>query len=129
MPKYYLSEESIEDAIKHESMFNLLDTTEGDKIDFWILTEKPFDKSRFERKQEENVFGVKMKISAAEDTILAKLLWSKLSGGSEKQFTDALRVYEIQYLNLDLNYLEDWVNRLEIDQIWQHLKNNATPLK
>jgi hypothetical protein len=36
----------------------LLDTTEGDKVDFWILTTEPFDQSRFSRKQEEKVLGV-----------------------------------------------------------------------
>ncbi len=40
-------------------------------------------------------------------TILAKLRWAKLSGGSEKQFTDALRVFEVQAGELDLDYLED----------------------
>src|SRR5439155_8362441 len=114
---------------KHKSMFNLLDTTEGDNVDFWILTERPFDKSRFERKQEENVFNTKMKISRPEDTILAKLLWSKLSGGSEKQFTDALRVYEIQYGNLDLYYIEEWVNRLQVNELWQKLKTEANPVE
>ena len=46
LPDYYLDADSIKDAIEHRSMFNLLDTTEGDKIDFWILTDDPFDKSR-----------------------------------------------------------------------------------
>ena len=27
--------------------------------------------------------------------------WAELSGGSEKQFTDALRVYELRYGELD----------------------------
>jgi len=81
-------------------MFNLIDTTEGDKIDFWILTNDAFDKSRFKRKIEEDIFGFSMKVSSPEDTILAKLKWIKLSGGSQKQFTDALRVYEVQYHTL-----------------------------
>jgi len=34
-------------------------------------------------------------VSSPEDTILAKLRWANLSGGSEKQFIDALRVYEV----------------------------------
>ncbi len=48
-PDYYISESAIEDAIKNKSMFNLLDTTGGDKVDFWILTGDPFDQSRFAR--------------------------------------------------------------------------------
>jgi hypothetical protein len=128
-PRYYLSENSIREAIQHKSMFNLLDTNEGDKIDFWILTGDPFDKSRFERKYEENVFGYSMKVSTPEDTILAKLRWAKLSGGSEKQFTDALRVFEVQYGNLDLSYLETWANQVQVKELWEELKRNASPVE
>lgn len=95
-PRFYLSETAIEEALFHKSMFNLLDTTQGDKIDFWILTSDLFDQSRFSRKYKETIFEYEIIISAPEDTILMKLKWTKLSGGSEKQFTDALRVYEIQ---------------------------------
>jgi hypothetical protein len=126
-PQYYLDAGSITDAIQQKSMFNLLDTTEGDKIDFWILTNEPFDISRFERKYEERVFGIKMKISRPEDTILAKLRWAKLSGGSEKQFTDAVRVYEVQYANLDISYLQRWVNFLAITELWIRLLREAHP--
>ncbi len=127
-PDYYISESAIEEAIRHKSMFNLLDTTEGDKADFWILTNEPFDQSRFARKYEEKVLGFSMKISTPEDTILMKLRWSKLSGGSEKQFTDALRVYEVQFLNLDLNYMEAWSQTLQIKEFWERLKKEAQPI-
>jgi hypothetical protein len=40
--EYYLEEESIKEAIKNKDMFNLIDTQEGDKIDFWVLTDEPF---------------------------------------------------------------------------------------
>jgi len=127
-PRFYLSENSIREAIQHRTMFNLLDTTEGDKVDFWILTNDPFDQSRFERKYVEEVFGIKMKVSSPEDTILAKLRWAKLSGGSEKQITDALRVFEVQYGRLDLAYLETWVNKLEVKDEWEQLKKDANPI-
>ena len=42
-PKYYLSQTAIQDAVQRQRMFNLLDTVEGDKVDFWILTNSPFD--------------------------------------------------------------------------------------
>jgi len=127
-PGYYLSETAIKEAIHHRSMFNLLDTTEGDKVDFWMLTNEPFDQSRFARKYEEKMLGVPMKISSPEDTILMKLRWAKLSGGSEKQFTDALRVYEIQHANLDLNYMEAWSQTLQIIEFWERLKQEAQPI-
>jgi hypothetical protein len=128
-PRFYLSESGIKEAIQHQTMFNLLDTTEGDKIDFWILTGDSFDRSRFERKYIEEVFGLKMKVSSPEDTILAKLRWAKLSGGSEKQFTDALRVFEVQHGQLDMNYLERWAKGLQVDDLWTMLKLSANPLE
>lgn len=92
-PGFYLDEESIIDAIKRRGMFNLIDVHSGDKVDFWLLTDEPFDKSRFTRKYIEKVLGIEINVSSPEDTILMKLRWAKQSGGSEKQFTDALRVY------------------------------------
>ncbi len=128
LPQYYLSEESVRDAINRKSMFNLLDTTEGDKVDFWLLTNDAFDTSRFARKYEEDAFGFKMKVSAAEDTILSKLKWAKLSGGSEKQFKDALRVYELQYSLLDKDYLETWAHELNVQNLYERIKQEANPV-
>lgn len=61
-PDFYLDEDSIINAINEQKMFNLIDVREGDKVDFWILTDEPFDQSRFSRKYEENVFGIKMQV-------------------------------------------------------------------
>jgi hypothetical protein len=124
-PDYYLDAESIREAISRRSMFNLIAVAEGDKVDFWILTDQPFDQSRFVRKYEEDVMGMRLKVSTPEDTILAKLQWAVKSGGSEKQFTDALRVFEVQHGTLDLGYLNGWAVVLGIEEIWNHLQDEA----
>ncbi|GAF81055.1 unnamed protein product, partial [marine sediment metagenome] len=77
------------------------------------------------RKISEEFMGLKILISSSEDTILAKLRWAKLSGGSEKQFTDALRVYEVQYGKLDIDYLEQWVKKLNVESLWKRLADEA----
>jgi len=122
---FYLDEDSVLDAINRQSMFNLVDIDVGDKVDFWILTEEPFDQSRFSRKISEEFMGLKMQVSTPEDTILAKLRWAKLSGGSEKQFTDALRVYEVQYGKLNIDYLKHWVKKLDVESLWKRLVDEA----
>jgi len=127
-PDFYLSETGIQEALLHQSMFNLLDTREGDKVDFWILTNDPFDESRFSRRYAVKVFGLTMVVSTPEDTIMAKLRWAKLSGGSEKQYTDALRVFEVQAGTLDLSYLESWSVKLGVKELWQKLRDEAQPL-
>jgi hypothetical protein len=70
-----------------------------------------------------------MKISTPEDTILAKLRWANLSGGSEKQFMDAMRVYEVQHGKLDLDYLKNWVSQLQLNELWNRLKTEARPIE
>jgi hypothetical protein len=123
--EFYIEIESIQKAIKENDMFNLIDIKEGDKIDFWILTDDPFDISRFSRRYSEEFYGNKLILSKPEDTILAKLNWAKLCGGSEKQFTDALRIYEVQYDNLDINYIEYWIKELNLENYWGKIKESA----
>jgi len=124
-PRFYLNRDSIVEAIRAKDMFNLLEADSGDKVDFWILTDSEFDQSRFSRRYVEEFEGVKICVTSPEDTILAKLRWARLSGGSEKHFTDALRVYELQSSKLDMDYLNLWVNKLDILPLWQKLREQA----
>lgn len=124
-PDYHLDENSILNAINKHGMFNLIDIKEGNKVDFWILTDEPFDQLRFLRRYVEEVLEERMWFSSPEDTILAKLRWAKLSGGSKKQFIDALRVYEVQFDKLDIDYLEHWAKKLDIISLWKRLKGEA----
>jgi hypothetical protein len=124
-PDFYWDRNSVLDAINRRGMFNLIDSEGGGKVDFWILTNEPFDRSRFSRKYTEEFMEIKMNVSTPEDTILAKLRWAKLSGGIERHFTDALRVYEVQFGQLDTHYLEHWADKLLVEELWARLKVEA----
>jgi len=124
-PDFYLDEDSFLEAINNQNMVNLLDLKGGDKVDFWILTDEPFDHSRFSRRYAEELMGIEIQVSSPEDTILAKLRWAKLSGGSEKQFADALRVYEVQQGKLDIDYLGHWARALDIEPLLKRLLDEA----
>ncbi len=127
-PDYHLDENSILEAIKNKRVFNLIDVTSGDKVDFWMLTDEPFDTSRFKRRHSQEVMGFQLVVSSPEDTILMKLKWAKLSEGSEKQYTDALRVYEVQYGKLDMDYLAEWSRRLGVDALLKKIQQEAEAL-
>jgi hypothetical protein len=124
-PRYYLDEEAVAEAISTRRMVNLINTESGDKVDFWLLTEDPFDGSRFARRYYEQVLDMQMAVSSPEDTILMKLRWAHMSGGSEKQFIDAVRVYEVQYERLDQEYLRTWTSKLGIEQEMERLRTEA----
>ena len=72
-PDYYLDEAAVTEAIALKSQFNLLDVVAGDKVDFWPLTDDPFDQSRFARRYVEEFEGQRLHVSRPEDTIIMKL--------------------------------------------------------
>jgi hypothetical protein len=118
---YYFDESTIQEAIASQSMFNLIDSNSGDKIDFWFLTDSAFDNSRFTRKIPIVLFGETAWISTPEDTILAKMLWAKNSCGSEKQLTDFRRVFEVNASTLDHKYMTKWSTALGVTMYWDDL--------
>jgi hypothetical protein len=125
---FYISKQAVIEAVKQKQMFNVINTNSAEKVDFWVLSEEPFDRSRFERKMVEEFENLKLKISKPEDTILAKLRWAKLSGGSQKQYVDALRVYEVQYDRIDFDYMQKWAKILEVSDLWAKLQADAEPI-
>jgi hypothetical protein len=127
-PQFYVNPDSVREAVERRSMFNLIDTTSGNKVDFWLLTFDAFDASRFARRRRVPLFGTDVAVASPEDAILSKLRWAKLSGGSVKQLTDAIRIFELQHPNLDQTYLLKWVEALEVGVEWQQLLSQADPL-
>jgi hypothetical protein len=126
--RFYLSKSAMQEAIRAGRMFNVLETTTGEKIDFWVLTDTAFDQSRFARRQKIQLPGLSLDVSSPEDTILMKLWWGRRSGGSEKQFQDVLRVYELQGEVLDQEYLQKWASELGVVELWQRVLREAEPL-
>ncbi len=128
-PEFYLDEEAARAAIAERGMVNLIETREGGKVDFWLLTDDAFDQSRFTRRYVEEFEGARLAVSRPEDTILMKLKWATASGGSEKQFVDALRVYEVQHGRLDQSYLDAWAARLAVTALLSRLRAEAEPIE
>jgi hypothetical protein len=124
-PEVYLDEHAVSDATRRRTMFNLIDSSSGDKADFWLLTDDPFDRARFARRLRIEALGLGLSVSAPEDTILMKLRWSAQAGGSEKQLNDALRVYELQAGSLDEEYLDEWAVRLEVTAALAAIRGQA----
>ena len=122
---FYISAESIRDALDHHSMFNMIHFDSGIKVDFWMLRDDEFDKKRFERRQRHTYTGREIIFSSPEDIILKKLLWFKESE-IEKHREDALGILEIQ-LNLDLDYLKEWAKKLRVVMLLDALLKKKPP--
>jgi hypothetical protein len=123
-----LDEEAAAIAIADRAMFNVIETREGVKVDFRLLTDDAFDRSRFARRHAEEFEGTRLTVSRPEDTILTKLEWAA-SGGSDRQFVDALRVDEVQHGRLDEAFLDEWAARLSVTPLLARLRAEAEPIE
>ena len=124
-PGVYLDEHAVAEAVRHRSMFNLLDSSTGDKVDFWLLKDEAFDRERFARRLEVEAMGLSLKVSTPEDTILMKLRWAMQSGGSEKQVGDAVGVFAFQGDLLDQAYLDRWAEALGVTALLADVRSRV----
>ncbi len=124
--RYYISEETIQEAIAQGSPFNLIDSHTGLKADFWPLKSDSYHQTCFDRRKKCRIFGIDTYIATPEDLILTKLEWYRLSGGSEVQFKDALGIYEVQRKNLDLEYIYKWSEYLGVKDLMDKLVEKST---
>ncbi len=124
-PEFVVSQEAIEDAITRRGEFNAIHSEQVFKVDFWI-SGSAFDKEVFKRRhREELAAGLTAYVQSPEDTILSKLRWCKLSNFSERQFSDALGVYEVQEPTLDQAYLDKWARELQIEDLLARVRADA----
>lgn len=123
--EFYITRAAVEEAFHTRRTFNVQCFATGDKVDFWMLTNDEFDQSRFARRRPERIEGKMIPVSSPEDTILQKLRWAALCGGSEKQFLDARGVFEVQYGTLDMAYLDRWIEELGLHDLWHRLRAEA----
>jgi hypothetical protein len=115
---YYVDVDVARDALQRRAMFNVIDHATGWKIDFIIRRNRAFSREEFERRSPMSLLGVEVLMASAEDTILAKLEWSKASGGSERQRRDIAGIIATLGESLDRTYLEHWLHELDLQAEW-----------
>jgi hypothetical protein len=112
-PAYYLSRESIRDAVAHESVFNLIHHESVIKVDFIVRKQSDYRQVEFERRQKIAILDFTTYIVSKEDLILSKLWWAKDSH-SELQLGDVKNLLATGY---DKAYLECWTLALGLNTL------------
>ncbi len=110
---FFLDEQAVHAAFKPPFQFNAIHERSALKVDFWLLKPEAFDRELFSRRKKVVVFGESAWVATAEDVVLHKLLWHRLTP-SERQLGDAAGVVAVQGDALDKNYLRRWANEIGV---------------
>ena len=112
---YFLDEAAVRAAYQPPHQFNAIDTRSALKVDFWLPHSAPFDHEMLSRRVRVMLFGESAWIATAEDCILHKLVWNRITP-SDRQLGDAAGVVAVQAENLDTAYLNHWAERLSLSR-------------
>ena len=115
--EYYVEADAALEALKRESLFNIIDLKTSWKIDMIIRKSRAFSQEEFGRRRLSNLEGMSLYVASAEDIILAKLEWAKL-GKSNRQIEDAARILKMRIDSLDRSYVDKWVRELGVTKEW-----------
>ena len=110
---FYIEEAAVRAVYEPPHQFNAIDARSALKVDFWLAGSEPFDQEMLRRRFQTTLFGEPAWISTAEDVILHKLLWNRISP-SDRQFGDAAGVVAVQADALDKDYLSRWARELHL---------------
>ena len=119
-PDFYIDEQQVRTAIEHSRSFNVIHYQSSYKFDIFPLTADRYQQVQFARRRFEtsSVFTgalLELAVSSPEDVILSKLRWYRQGGGvSDQQWNDVLGVIAVQRDKLDLPYLREWAQYLEL---------------
>jgi hypothetical protein len=124
---FYVSESAAGDAVRRHSQFNVIHPASGLKIDIIVPAMDDFNRSRFDRaRRVQTGADWDAVFSSPEDAIVKKMVFFR-DGGSDKHLRDIAGVLTTSRDQIDVAYIERWVERLGLFEIWRAVVERVTP--
>jgi len=110
---YFIDESAVRGAYAPPHQFNVIHIPSALKADFWLLRPIPFEREMFSRKIRDTWFDETLWLATAEDLILHKLYWNRITP-SDRQLNDVAGIVHVQKGKLDEGYLRRWAEELDL---------------
>lgn len=109
---YYCDADAITDAIKNNSMFNIIDHQSEYKADFILMKEDDYGIEAFNRRNEMEYFGRNFFLITVEDLFISKIKWIQ-DIQTPIQMNDITNLSKLQ--TLDWIYINKWLQKLQLN--------------
>lgn len=120
---FIFSQHAVLQAVREKFQFNVIHPASGLKIDFIVLSDSAFDRSRQQRRRLLPVFrDASACFASPEDVIIKKMLYYQ-EGGSDKHVRDIAGVLRVQGDRLDRSYIERWAAKLGVLELWHMIES------
>ncbi len=120
--EYYADADAALDALRRRGQFNVIDMATAWKADLIVRKARAFSVQEMGRRTEAELLGAQVFVASAEDTLIAKLEWAGLGGGSELQLRDASGIVQLRAGDLDRAYIERWIKELGLEDLWHQVR-------
>ncbi|HLP44959.1 MAG TPA: nucleotidyl transferase AbiEii/AbiGii toxin family protein [Candidatus Kapabacteria bacterium] len=110
---FYIDRDMVEDAVRNQSMFNIIHLETVIKVDFIIRKNQEYRILEFSKRKKMQLEEQEVSVVSLEDLIISKIYWAKDSF-SEMQIKDIVSLLD---LDVDMVYVQDWCARLGLDLI------------
>jgi hypothetical protein len=121
---FYLDIDAARQAIRRKGQFNIIHPASGFKIDVIIAKKDAFDKSRFRRiRRLKPAEEIDANFASPEDVIIKKMEYYA-EGKSDKHLRDIAGILKISGASVDLPYIETWVEKLSLHEVWTLINKN-----
>ncbi len=115
---FYVDELAVRQAIAQRQSFNAIHFDSVFKVDIFIAKADDFASKQLERRELRKLspeIDQFIYVATAADTILAKLRWYREGNEvSSTQWSDVLGMLGAQSVNLDVDYLREWSDKLGV---------------
>jgi hypothetical protein len=125
--QFFANPEFLHLALRERIAFNAVHRTTGLKLDFFILSDRPYGRIEMDRATHESIApGCTIRVATAEDCVLTKLDWYRKGDEvSDRQWRDVQGVLKVQRERLDLHYMHRWAPELGVADLLERALRDA----